>query len=58
MKTLHTKISKDVILFTLICEEGGQPGVGDELCELVVESGFIHEGYMWPFTQPNFRIAG
>ena len=44
MEILHRGICKDVALVTLICEEVGKSSICHELCELLVESSFVHEG--------------
>jgi hypothetical protein len=55
MKVLHKGIRKDVVLVTLICEEVGQSGISNKLRELLVESGFVHEGIVRPFAWPDLR---
>ena len=42
-------------MVTLICEEVGQSGIYNELRELLVESGFVHEGIVRPFTRSDLR---
>ena len=44
-----------MLVVTLICEEVGQSGICKELRELLVESGFVHEGIVRPFAWPDLR---
>jgi hypothetical protein len=55
MKVLHKGICKDVVLVTLICEEVSQSSICNELRELLIESGFVHESIVWPFAWPDLR---
>ena len=55
MKVLHKGICKDVVLVTLIYEEVGQSDISNKLRELLVESGFVHEGIVWPYARLDLR---
>src|SRR3990170_2218703 len=44
MKTLHKGICKEMILFTLSCDEVGKASISSKLCELLTDPSSFHEG--------------
>ena len=50
---LHKGVHEGVVLVTLICMEVGHSNICNELRELLVESGFFHEGNVRSFARPD-----
>lgn len=57
IEILQKGVREGMVLITLIYEEVGESSICYELSELLVESGFLHEGNVWPFARPDFRSS-